>query len=531
MVDEARQRLRAPDHGIFSRSGVVAPVEGSNLPTLTTDHAAPLARRLFQEAMLAIDAEPLAPAGWDRDQGHLLRMELEDRHRRLTGSEPSDGRDDVADTHAAVLRDAGLCADPDSKASALLRNYLRRAMAQVAAIRIARLDGDFSDQVSDRLFGSAPVAATVSTSKPRHSRLTLGAAIERYRADVLDLRPLTEKTSEKHRALLSHAQSFFGAETLIGDIERVHCTRYRDTLAKLPPNFTKHNATKGLSLEQMAAANRDGPTLAWATQNVYLKMVDDLMGWAVKERIISDNVAADISPLKKREAAETRRLSFGAHELANIFAQPIFTGCLDDERNYAKPGPNLIRRSRYWVPILALFTGMRMGEILQLTPGHIRVSPSGTAFFVLTRDMRLKTENAEREIPIHPMLNRLGFLKWVEKQRDAERAELFDDVPASKHGYRSDMFTKRFATFLKRVDLPAHRRSKLCFHSFRHTFKDALNETGAPESEMDEICGWSRGKKTGRRYGTGLRADRLKPFIEQIEFDVDFERLIVASAA
>lgn len=406
-------------------------------------------------------------------------------------------------------------------------------MAQACKIELARLQGDYSDRITDSMFDPAAlVPNTALAAKPaRRSEATLGEVIGRYLSEVLDLRGVTEKTSQKHRSLLNHVASFFDRKTPVCDIERADCTRFRDTLAKLPPNFAKRQKGRTRSLARVAEANRDGPTLSWETQNNYLKMMDDLMGWAVKERLVPDNVAQDIPPLKKREAAEAQRLPFRCDELASIFAQPIFTGCLNDERGYATPGPNVIRRSRYWLPLVALFTGMRMGEILHLTTDHVRVSRAGNTFIVLTRDMRLKTDSAEREIPVHPMLQRLGFLDWVDVRRQAGKHDLFDDVPDGRHGYRSDTFTKRFATFLKRIDLPAERRSKLCFHSLRHTFKDALNETGAPESEMEEICGWSRGKKTSRRYGSGLSADRLKPYVDRVTFDVDLGHLLPLSAS
>ena len=244
--------------------------------------------------------------------------------------------------------------------------------------------------------------------------------------------------------------------------------------------------------------------------------------------MVADNVAEKISPLSARQPAEAQRLPFSAGELRDIFDLPLFTGSVDDQRGFNKSGPNLVRGSRYWLPLIALFTGMRMGEILQLTPDHIRTSESGTPFIVLTRGMKLKTGNASREIPIHPQLVDLGFLEWVEQRREAGAELLFDDVPEGKHGYASDIFTKRFATMLRAVPLAAERKSKLCFHSFRHTFKDALNETDASEEEKDEICGWSRGNKTGRRYGSGLSADKLKPYVDAVSYNLDFAEMKAA---
>jgi len=53
----------------------------------------------------------------------------------------------------------------------------------------------------------------------------------------------------------------------------------------------------------------------------------------------------------------------------------------------------------------------------------------------------------------------------------------------------------------------------------------ALNREDVCEQEKDELCGWARGKKIGRRYGFGLEADKLTSCIERIAFDVDLSHL------
>ena len=49
-----------------------------------------------------------------------------------------------------------------------------------------------------------------------------------------------------------------------------------------------------------------------------------------------------------------------------IFHAPLYTGCKDDGRNYNKVGTNHPRRIRFWLPLIALFTGARINEICQL---------------------------------------------------------------------------------------------------------------------------------------------------------------------
>ena len=494
---------------------------------LTEADAARLARQFFDRRRTDLDRNPLSSADLDEAQREQMAEGLHMQLASLSSWRNPDAHLFVGEAVGQVLAGTGLPHVHDTASAQLLSEYLRRALIQLHSLELARLAGDYRARVDDSFFANGQAGNVVEqgASVTQSTDLTLKDATDRYLTEELDLRSVSEKTSLKHRSLLNHIADFFGSERAVGSITRADCNQLRDTLSRLPPNFGKR-ATGKRTLEQIAASNKIGNTLAWETQNNYLRMADNLFGWMVKERLIPDNPASGINPLRRREAPETQRLPFNQGELQSIFSTPLYTGCVDDEHGFSRAGPNVVRRSRYWVPLLALFTGMRMGEVLQLTPDHVRLSAHGTNFIVLTRDMKLKTDGAEREIPIHPELERMGFLAWVEEKRKARPGALFDDVPVSKHGYRSDIFTKRFASFLKKVDLPAARRPKLCFHSFRHTFKDALNETDASEEIKDEICGWSRAKKTGRRYGTGLSAERLKPYVDQIVFDVDLRHLI-----
>ncbi len=143
---------------------------------------------------------------------------------------------------------------------------------------------------------------------------------------------------------------------------------------------------------------------------------------------------------------------------------------------------------------------------------------------VLTPDMKLKNENAQREVPVHPVLQQIGFLSWIERRRADPSALLFPEVPRDKYEAESPIFSKRFKSDLKHFEL-GDRRSKLTFHSFRHTFKAALDEADVTEQHKDELCGWARSKKIGRRYGTGLSADVLRRYLERVTYAVDFAHL------
>ncbi len=190
------------------------------------------------------------------------------------------------------------------------------------------------------------------------------------------------------------------------------------------------------------------------------------------------------------------KLPFEDDELRRIFNRPIYTGCKDDQNGFAKPGPNIVRRSRHWAPLIGLFMGLRAGEILQLTPAHFRVSDGGAPFAVLTPDMRLKNDNAQREIPVHPTLIAIGLLAWIERRRQNPNDKLFPELGLDTYETESPTFSKRFRSDLKYFEL-GERRDKLTFHSFRHTFKRALDRAAVPEQERTNFVDGRARKKSG----------------------------------
>src|SRR3546814_10999700 len=71
--------------------------------------------------------------------------------------------------------------------------------------------------------------------------------------------------------------------------------------------------------------------------------------------------------------------------------------------------------AHYWGPLIALYHGLRRGEIAQLAPQDVKEIEK--VWVMRVRGARLKTVNAHRTIPVHHDLQRLRFLRVVEQQR------------------------------------------------------------------------------------------------------------------
>lgn len=514
-------------------SGIVPSFRGAErpshpeLPLLTNADAQRLARDYFQAELSELDAVSADLITFSPDQREQWLFELTDRLAALTHGKP-DEEDPALGIEISLLRAAGKRASYQSEPSRLLRGYIRRALAQLWRIELDRARGDFCDAITDRMFVPTvcpPNAPSSHSSVLASSSIPLETLITEFDREFIEGEEITAKTANKNRAALSVIQRYFGADADVARIDFEAMTAFRDTLAALPPNVTKKFG-KEADLGQIAQANIEagGPFLNRETQATYLRLLGSLFDYARKRRYVSFNDAMDLRPKGKSTPAQARRRPFAHEQLRTIFTAPIYTGCVDDERGYAKPGPNRPRRSRFWVPLLGLFTGLRMEEILQLTPEHVQLDRNGEPFLHITPGMKVKTDNAFREVPIHRDLLRLGFMSFVMARREEGLHQLlFDDVPVASDGHRSTNFSKRFATFLGSLGIKEDER-RTCFHSFRHNFRDGLRQPDANPDFVREAGGWAM-RETSDFYGDGTKAHLLRDLIDGIDYDLDLRHL------
>jgi integrase len=133
-----------------------------------------------------------------------------------------------------------------------------------------------------------------------------------------------------------------------------------------------------------------------------------------------------------------------------------------------------------------------------------------------------KNQNAERDIPLHPILLRAGFLEFVQRQRESGADWLFPDLKPNKYGKRTYRVSRLFAAYLKQLGITDDEK---VFHSFRHSIRRILRGR-APEEMVDLICGHSDGK-TGRRYGRGADMRPLDEVIRLIDYGgADWDRVV-----
>lgn len=527
-IHDAHERVSqsaAREQGIIVPSRIAASVRptDASLPSLTELDARRLARDYLLAARSELDALPPDEA-MDNQRREEYVMEVEDRIAMFRAPEGTGTMRLVQSIEADLLNKAGMRADFLSPEARLLRELVRRAALQIAQMERRHLEGDYSKGFDDVAFLEPVVASQVySPSLPVRQGPTFGDVQQAY-LDTIFRKGQTEKTKDRYRAEIKHILAFFGSETPLGTLTKAACEGFAEVIDKLPPNF--EDLIRGGADLRTIAGNRlpNAPVLSYATQEKYLSQLSRFCGWASGHDYIAKNYADGLMPNGKKPDGSVAKMPFEDDELQRIFRRPIYIGCRDDRHGFSEPGDAIIRRARYWAPVIGLFSGLRCGEILQLTPSHFRISDAGTPFIVLTKDMKLKNKNAEREIPVHPALVEIGLLEWVGRRRERAEETLFPEVPINKYGDASSCFAKWYRSDLKHFGL-GDRRPLLSFHSFRHTFKRALDRADVPEEKKDELCGWTRGKKIGRRYGSGLEADVLVEAVRNVSYSLDLDHL------
>jgi integrase len=141
-------------------------------------------------------------------------------------------------------------------------------------------------------------------------------------------------------------------------------------------------------------------------------------------------------------AKKDKRHPFSAEQLQAIFNAPLYRGCQDGERGYAKVGNEHPRNARFWVPLIGLHTGMRLNEICQLDVADVRQF-EGVYCIVVSEgswdgagEKTLKTAASERIIPIHPNLLACGFFAFLKQRQREGRTKLFYEIDAGTRGKR-----------------------------------------------------------------------------------------------
>lgn len=448
-------------------------------------------------------------------------------------------------TEAMLKKQGIVCADlaPDDWQRA--RQAVMRAGIDLAEALQARYAGDFNHEPKDKLLRETltesaadrgpPVSAASGlvaaaegmTARPRPATAPiLSTVTEAFIADQVASGAWERQTAAQARATFRLLIDVCG-DLPLRDYNRQDAGRLKEQLQRLPSDYGKASAYRGLSVAQIivrydeqATAGRTAPITA-KTIKRHFSALSALWTAAEAKGEVEANIFVGFRFGAGKRAVEERDL-WETTELATLFTSPVWTGCASETRR-AEPGPLILRDEKFWLPLIAVFSGMRQEEICQLGLNDIRQAEGIWFFDLNTRDGRmLKNATAARRVPIHDELVQLGLLDRVAQLRGQGEVRLFPQLkPGGADGRLGHGFTKWFTRYRREVGL---NRAKLVFHSFRHTATTLMHEADVQTAIIDRVTGHTTPGETAR-YTKRTTLRQLQVAINTISIGINLSQL------
>jgi integrase len=422
-----------------------------------------------------------------------------------------------------------------------------------ASMRFGRHGADAAAAAADGAHGASAPTLGAHIGVPL---LRTAASPSALRASDLVQRYLAAKDADWSEATRIQMRGFCQVfielmeDPQVERIDRALLSEYRTELMTLPAKLhlarRRHPEVKGLvELAKLGIGPRMRPERA----DIYVAKLGEAFGWAAREGLMNANPAAGMMAKKRRKKRQQdERNAFTPQNLDLIFSAACF---LTGKGERTATGKHWgFQPHMYWLPLLALYAGGRLNELSQLYLADVkRDGDSGPWYLDFNLDApdkldidepdadassseaarqgsekRLKTINAERKVPLHSELLRLGFMEYVAALAARGEQRLFPELRFDHvKGYgkqAGQWFNERFLG----KKLKIKRDGMQTFHSFRHNFTTALTHLGDPplgEFVINHLTGHERGHTmSAQRYAKDLEPDKMVHHVNRIRFEL-----------
>lgn len=302
-------------------------------------------------------------------------------------------------------------------------------------------------------------------------------------------------TEQQKKATFDLFACFFGSKP-IRQVRRGDAAQFVDALRQMDPNWARTGKARGDGLEvtwtdlQRRFGGRDAG-LSDATVNRHMATLSAFWKWA-EEREHSEG--------RNPFDGHRRNLKQGRNKQGYIAWET------EELRALFSPPPK--REDLTEVMLVALYTGMRLNEIVSLTKRQVR-EENGCRIIDVTD---AKTEAGIRKVPLHPQLGWLAQRASAGEGSERVWPDFSDEGPGKKPGGDAG---KEFSRFKRGRGFEDRRK---VFHSFRKNFVGQLEEAGVPENEVAVLVGHEKPHFTFKTYSTADMLKRLAAAVTHIAY-------------
>ena len=370
-----------------------------------------------------------------------------------------------------------------------------KSAVELSKIQTNRTKGDYSDSpLLNNVSGfhlNGQAGSHQAALQPEIDSAKVSETLEAYIQEKIRTGAWSNRTYIDFKAILDFLKEYLG-EMQVHEINRDLLRGFKKIVDSLPARFKSIQTYKKLSIQQISTLDIPlDKRLSISSLSKYYGVINSYLIWLNHKYDHVDPGLTGVLRIKVGHQVDQLRNIFESKDLDKIFRSDLFK---KDTKNPWK----------YWLPLLGLYTGMRLEEICQLHVKDIIVEDGINCIDInASEDKNLKTAAAVRIIPIHPVLvSKLGFTDFVEKQKKGGFERLFPDL--KKISGRYSHYPSRWfnSIFLVKAGVKTEG-SKKTFHSFRHTFANACKIADVEEYKSRQFLGHDVSGKsiTYGRYG------------------------------
>jgi integrase len=400
-----------------------------------------------------------------------------------------------------------------------LRREFIKALIEYFKVEKERFQGNYNNWYDDlhSVLKKKELPQQIQSAKQKKGHL-LSEVIQEYTKEKIQNKEWNDKNREETLTFYKQLIEILGDKD-IKDFSRNELLDYQGLLIKFPANIKKRKELRDLPLAEIISLiqNDDLPPcriISTKTVNKNLIRVNAIFEYAKERGYSTVNPAFKLKVSSKGDKESEEKDLYTSQDIEKLLNSPVYK-----RTNTGRP-------ERFWIPLIGLYSGLRLGEICQLYKDDIK-EEFGIPYFDInknTEDKSLKTKSSKRLVPISPLLIKLGFLSYV---NSVKTDRLWNNLQRRRDGYGHD-FSRWYNDYEGRYITDHPKKS---FHSLRHSFINSMKQEIVKdkafglENVLGEIVGHSNESITLDRYGKEYLLQTKLDLIQRLDYGIKLSHL------